>query len=649
MRWKICEPPRGKLYHGVYPGHTSRPTGCPRPTDESGEEDKITEADYRSYTSMDHGAGKDVAWIYFSNEWGNDESFPVEISNWIRNVGSVPFIRLMLRTSSDEQTKKKEKHYTLERINNGCFDEQLRAWGEGARAFGTPLIVEWGTEVNGNWFHWNGEWNNTGDSNIGPTQFRRAFRRIVRMIRDEAGARNITWVFHASSAGEPDYRQNPWNQICNYYPGDEYVDWIGLSVYGAQKPETGQSCLSFCSLMDKALKELGDLKDRKPLFILEFGATGGLTNSSQNQGDCLPKQCVATEWAKDALSRLLGNQWPEVRGFSWWNETWRDQGDFYKKTYESDMRVQCVPGLREVFQNLLNSPRLVTRPLYQRLDPKDIPVTKRMKLLAPAYFYPSEAGAALWERMIKVGETEQLVVIANPNSGPGETDATYQKTVTRASASGITVLGYIATGYGRASMKQIKTNIEKWLQLYPTIQGFFFDEQEPQETNANGNMIAYYGKVFSEARKAISRKKCKSLIISNPGTECSERYLTEANPDVLCLYERSDKREPDDNKRFSTFEVSWMKKYAAERFAALIDQVDSKDLMKQYVQAAREKGFGYVFITNEPGRDPDGAYCATCAQQGNPASQCDADCNPWDKLPPETYWEEELRSIGALS
>src|SRR6185369_14156096 len=200
MRWKICEPPRGKLYHGVYPGHTSRPTGCPRPTDESGEEDKITEADYRSYTSMDHGAGKDVAWIYFSNEWGNDESFPVEISNWIRNVGSVPFIRLMLRTSSDEQTKKKEKHYTLERINNGCFDEQLRAWGEGARAFGTPLIVEWGTEVNGNWFHWNGEWNNTGDSNIGPTQFRRAFRRIVRMIRDEAGARNITWVFHASSA-----------------------------------------------------------------------------------------------------------------------------------------------------------------------------------------------------------------------------------------------------------------------------------------------------------------------------------------------------------------------------------------------------------------------------------------------------------------
>jgi Spherulation-specific family 4/Glycosyl hydrolase family 26 len=657
MGWKVCAPPKGTLYHGVYPGHSIVPTGCPTPTDESGAEDKITEPDLRSYTSPDQGVGKDVAWVYFSNEWANDNRFPLEISSWIRKAGSVPFIRLMLRTSSDQEVctdeKAKEKVYTLERINNGCFDEQLRAWGAEARTFATPLLVEWGTEVNGCWFHWNGKWSNvSGDNDSGPAMFRRAFRRIVRLIRDEGGARNITWVFHASSAGDPDYKtpQNAWNRINNYYPGDEYVDWIGLSVYGAQKPEEGQECPSFCSLMDNALKELGDLKDRKPLFILEFGATGGLSKPPQNQDNCVSQQCTAADWAGDALTKLLGNHWPEVRGFSWWNETWLDKGDNHKQTtYKTDMRVQCVPGLKEAFQRLLNNQSLVTRPLYRKMDPKSPSMTKKMRLLVPAYFYPNGSGAALWERMIKVGETEQLVVIANPNSGPGQTDATYQKILARASASGLRVLGYIATGYGGVSLSQIKSNIDKWLKLYPTIQGFFFDEQEPKEKNDKGDMIAYYSKVFSEARNTISKTKSKSLIISNPGTECSERYLTEANADVLCLYERSDKPEPDDGKRFSSFQVPWMKKYPADKFAVLIDQVASKDLMKQYVQMAGEKGFGYVFITNEPGRDPDGAYCATCEKKGNPTSQCQANCNPWDKLPPETYWEDELRSIGALS
>ena len=32
----------------------------------------------------------------------------------------------------------------------------FRAWGRAAQTFGTPLIVEFGTEVNGSWFPWNG-------------------------------------------------------------------------------------------------------------------------------------------------------------------------------------------------------------------------------------------------------------------------------------------------------------------------------------------------------------------------------------------------------------------------------------------------------------------------------------------------------------
>jgi len=658
MLWRVCAPPKGSIYHGVYPGHTIDPLGCPAPDDESGAEDKLTEPDLKSYTSLKHGVGKDVAWVYFSNEWGTDKNFPAETAKWIRRAGSVPFIRLMLRTTSAQEEcankKAKEEIYTLRKINNGCFDEQLRAWGVEARKFGTPLIVEWGTEANGCWFHWNGKWNGAAaDKESGPAMFRRAFRRIVRLIRDEADARNITWVFHATSAGDPDYRTagNEWNRMMNYYPGDEYIDWIGLSVYGAQKPEPGQECPSFCSQMENALQELGDDKNRKPLFILEFGATGGFGDSTTPADKCEFQQCGAAAWADDALGKLLGHRWPEVRGFSWWNESWLDKGDTHKKTtYKVDMRVQCVPKMKEVFQKHLNSSAgLLTRPLYQEMDLQVAPVTKKMKLLIPAYFYPEGAGATLWERLIKVGETEQVVAIANPNSGPGtDVDINYEKYIQRASAYGVTIVGYIATGYGKVPASKIKSQIKKWLDMYPSIRGFFFDEQEWREKNEQGvDMIAHYSKVFADARKELSKKECQSLIISNPGMICSERYLTEAKPDVLCLYESSDKPEPEDGKRFSSFEPTWMKKYPAESFAALVLQVDSQDKMKQYVQLAASKGFGYVFVTNHSARDPGGDYCKSCQNQGTLKSQCEADCNPWNKLPPEDYWKDELESIGA--
>jgi len=63
----------------------------------------------------------------------------------------------MLR-DSDKQYKKNRK-FTLKRILKGKLYEDLRSWASDARDFGSPLIVEFGAEVNGEWFPWNGKWN----------------------------------------------------------------------------------------------------------------------------------------------------------------------------------------------------------------------------------------------------------------------------------------------------------------------------------------------------------------------------------------------------------------------------------------------------------------------------------------------------------
>lgn len=129
----------------------------------------------------------------------------------------------MLR--SDAEQGHAEPVFTLDRIISGDFDNDLRAWARDARDFGSPLLAEYGTEVNGEWFPWNGIWNGAGTTDgygnstqfDGPERFRDAYRHIIQIAREEK-ASNITWVFHVDSEDVPD---EEWNRLELYYPGDE--------------------------------------------------------------------------------------------------------------------------------------------------------------------------------------------------------------------------------------------------------------------------------------------------------------------------------------------------------------------------------------------------------------------------------------------
>ena len=73
----------------------------------------------------------------------------------------------MLRSDLDQDHA--EKVFSLENIIAGKFDEDLRQWAQGAKTFGSPVLIEWGTEPNGEWFAWNGKWN--GGAKKGPERY----------------------------------------------------------------------------------------------------------------------------------------------------------------------------------------------------------------------------------------------------------------------------------------------------------------------------------------------------------------------------------------------------------------------------------------------------------------------------------------------
>ncbi len=301
---RVIAPPPGKLYVGVFPGN-------------GGAEDAITSATLRQFESA---TGQHSAWVYFSDEWGNGRSFPLATASWIRAEGRIPYIRLMLRTTNDEYVA--EPTFTLERIARGDFDADLAAWGRAAHAFATPLMVEYGTEANGQWFSWNGFWH--GKNANGPALFRTAYRHIVQVIR-RAGANNITWVFHLNVDDDP---QASWNRFENYYPGDDVIDWVGVSVYGSQTP-TDPPCDAFRDELDPIYARLTAMT-RRPILIAEMGVILNAAN------------CDAPTWITSALHDLLSARWPRIHGVAWWNDWW-DNGTTNNPAQITDMRLQDFP------------------------------------------------------------------------------------------------------------------------------------------------------------------------------------------------------------------------------------------------------------------------------------------------------------------
>jgi hypothetical protein len=331
----VTPPPAGKLYHGVYPGG------------QSGMEDDITAADVQSYEQT---VGRRAAWVYFSHNWYAGTQFPLATATWIWQGGAVPFIRLMLREEEDSTPNR----FSLEEVLAGTFDSDFRSWAREARAFADPLLVEFGTECNGSWFPWNGLYHGAGtltgygdpSKPDGPERFVAAFQRIVTLMREE-GASNITWVFHVDATDDPEVA---WNRLENYYPGDAFVDWIGVSAYGPQSP-TDQDYSSFREQMDPVYARLTALAPDKPVIVAELGCTAG-------------SELIAPEvWAAPAFNDILAGRWPRLIGFAWWNEHWQNDDN---PAHDSNMRVQDIPALAALMRTELETDviTLVERPHF---------------------------------------------------------------------------------------------------------------------------------------------------------------------------------------------------------------------------------------------------------------------------------------------
>lgn len=118
----------------------------------------------------------------------------------------------------------------------------------------------------------------------GPERIRDAFIHVIELFRKE-GVQNVTWFMYAGSHYmNPEHEDySPWLHPKFFYPGDEYIDWVGQSAYFIDPrvpPKLRQQELRtpITDALAPGYEAWGTVTQR-PFFLPEFGILGDGSSS----------------------------------------------------------------------------------------------------------------------------------------------------------------------------------------------------------------------------------------------------------------------------------------------------------------------------------------------------------------------------------
>lgn len=194
----------------------------------------------------------------------------------------------------------------LQSIVDGKYDHFLSTYAAQVRAFGHPVVLSFGHEMNGTWYDW-------GAGHVPPSVFIAAWRHVVSVFR-AAGADNVTWMWTVNSLTVAHGSLSQW------WPGAAWVDWIGIDGYYVHSTDTFQ--LVFGNTLD----EIRGFAN-KPVLISETGAGPQPEQVSQIQG------------LFDSV------QADNLLGIVWFDQT-QDQGIFHQ-----DWRLEDSPDAMSAFRS----------------------------------------------------------------------------------------------------------------------------------------------------------------------------------------------------------------------------------------------------------------------------------------------------------
>lgn len=226
--------------------------------------------------------------VMMYKQWGNSKNSSItqEFLELFDKANKIP----MITWEPWDPTKGVDQpDFQLKKIINGSYDAYIKTTAENIRSYGKPIFLRFAHEMNASWYPWSGEVNQNT-----PKDYIAAWRHVYALF-STIGVKNVTWVWSPNTQADT---------LEKYYPGDKYVDWVGLDGYNWGKTKPGKTWQSFSEIfLDDYLTITSFTK--KPVMIAEMASTE-LNGSKHN-------------WIEDAYENQIPNNFPQVTAVIWFN------------------------------------------------------------------------------------------------------------------------------------------------------------------------------------------------------------------------------------------------------------------------------------------------------------------------------------------
>lgn len=227
------------------------------------------------------------------------------------------------------QTNPLENGLMVLDVLDGKYDDYLRHYAEVIAQRDTPVLFRPLNEMNGDWCSYCAFYYGR-DTDL-YVELYHYFYKIFR----EAGADNCIWVWNPNHRSFPDFK---WNDERMYYPGDEYVNVMGITAYNTGTYYEGETWQTF----DELYRDLYDdvvAGYRQPMMITEFGC-------SSIGGD-------KVAWIKDMFAALPN--YPQIKVAVWWNNADFD-GKKVARPYWLDETPEVTEAIKTGLANYAQRP-----------------------------------------------------------------------------------------------------------------------------------------------------------------------------------------------------------------------------------------------------------------------------------------------------
>ena len=240
----------------------------------------------------------------FSSDW----DYLSQPASNIVSRDAVPLITWMPYESASASTD------VLSAISSGERDAYIDNWIEGFinwrnsyPADAQPsIMLRFGHEFNGTWYPWGNK----------PEELKTAWRYlhdrfVAAGINDAVG-----WVWCANNVDVDDY-----SDISQYYPGDDYVDWLSLDGYNWGSNYSFTSWKSFDETFSQQYVKMVTLAPSKPVMLAEVSSTEphDVPDATWNQdGDDSDMAESKEAWVTDMMQSIESN-YPAIKSIVWFN------------------------------------------------------------------------------------------------------------------------------------------------------------------------------------------------------------------------------------------------------------------------------------------------------------------------------------------